>query len=137
VIEREPLASLELPAFDGRDIAPLGEVRVLNGSASHARCFHPARTADEVLGRLVANALPGDKHDRAALRRRPAPGAALSNAVIRAGEHLPMLRRAVAARLMAQQERKCSFLKKRTKKLLGTSNNRSFSGFVDGFGWRR
>ncbi len=27
------------------------------------------------------------------------------------------------------------FLKK--EELMGTSNNRSFSGFVDGFGWRR
>ena len=81
VVERQPLEALQLPAFDGREIAlthrsatmlrgldawdripaaeisPLGEARVLNGPSGHTIRFQPGGTTEEKLGYLVANHL--------------------------------------------------------------------------------
>jgi ubiquinone biosynthesis UbiH/UbiF/VisC/COQ6 family hydroxylase len=81
IVERQSQASLEHPAFDGReialthrsaerlqglgawarlpeaDVAPLGEARVLSGHSLHALRFDPGPGKQDVLGFLVPNHL--------------------------------------------------------------------------------
>lgn len=81
LVERQPLAALEDPGFDGREIAlthhsrglldqlgawaripqasvsPLRQARVLNGTASYALTFDTGRKDGEPLGFLVSNHL--------------------------------------------------------------------------------